>query len=177
MFYLKPFMDRHSFIRTTTTRCLALLLLAGLTTPSVQAQLTTVPILTQANVQTVADAARSHAQANNWNVVIVVMDAAGDLLYLERMDGVQRGSLAIAQQKARTAARFRRPTRVFSEWLAGGNQAVLQIPDVISLEGGVPIVVDDHVTGAVGISGVTAQQDGQIAQAGINALLTQLGQR
>lgn len=156
---------------------LCLLLFVPLSSRSSVAQLATVPILTHADAQVVVTAARAYAETQSWRVVITIVDAAGDLLHFERMDGVQRGSIAIAQQKARTAARFRRPTKAFADWLTNGNQAALSIPDVIPLEGGVPIIVDDHVIGAIGVSGVTAQQDGLIAQVGIDALLTQLGQQ
>ena len=134
------------------------------------------PALTRDAVRTLAEAAEAEATANGWNVVVVVVDEAGHLLSLTRMDGVVLGSLEVAQRKARTAALYRRPTKVFADRLAGGEQAVLSFPDVIPLEGGLPITVGGVVVGAVGVSGVRADQDAQAAQAGIDALLARLGE-
>ena len=130
--------------------------------------------LTLEGAKVIAASAEAEAMQNGWNVVIVIADANGELIALQRMDGVQLGSLQIAQQKARTAARYRRPTKVFSDRLADGSQAMLALPDAIPLEGGLPIVVDGEVIGAVGVSGVRAVQDAQIAQAGIDALLARI---
>ena len=130
--------------------------------------------LTVDGAKIIAAAAGAEAKANDWNVVIAICDAAGNLKYLERMEGVQLGSLVIAQEKARTAAIFRRPTKVFSERIADGASALMTIPNMIALEGGLPITVDGQVIGGVGISGVRSDQDAQIAQAGIDALLKKL---
>ena len=134
------------------------------------------PALTRDAVRTLADAAEAEAAANGWNVVVVVVDEAGHLLSLARMDDVVLGALEVAQRKARTAAFYGRPTKVFADRLAGGEQAVLSFPDVIPLEGGLPITVGGVVVGAVGVSGVRADQDAQVAQAGIDALLARLGE-
>ena len=134
------------------------------------------PALTRDAVRTLADAAEAEAVANGWNVVVVVVDEAGHLLSLARMDGVILGSLEVARQKARTAALYRRPTKVFADRLAAGEHAVLSFPDVIPLEGGLPVTVGGVVVGAVGVSGVRADQDAQVARAGIDALLGRLGE-
>ncbi len=126
--------------------------------------------LTLEAARKVAAAAEAEARRNNWNVVIAVVDAAGYLVYLERMDGVQLASIEIAIRKARSAALFRRPTKAFEEQLVGGRQAVLALPGAMPFEGGLPIVADGQVIGAIGVSGVTSQQDGQIAKAGVDAL-------
>ena len=132
--------------------------------------------LTLEAAKVVAAAAETEALNNDWNVVIVVVDAGGHLLYLQRMDGVQLGSLEVAQQKARTAALYRRPTKAFADRIANGNNATLSLPNVIAIEGGLPIIVNEQVIGAIGVSGVPAHFDAQIGQAGISALLARIGQ-
>ncbi len=130
--------------------------------------------LTLDAVKTIITGAESEAVANNWNVIIAIVDDGGHLLYLERMDGVQIPSLKIAQAKARTAALYRRPTKAFAERLNGGSMSTLNLPDVMTLEGGLPIVVDGVTIGGIGVSGVRAAQDAQIAQAGLDALAAAL---
>lgn len=121
--------------------------------------------------------ARAHADENEWDVNIAIVDDAGLLVYFERGDTVQPGSIEVAMRKARTAANFKRPSSVFSERLGGGDSAVglLTLPDTIQLAGGVPIVWKGQYLGAVGVSGVTSAQDAQIADAAIAALLEKLG--
>lgn len=128
------------------------------------------PVLTLEVARKVAQAAEQHARANQWNVCIAIVDEGGHLLYFQRMDGVQTGSVLVSQRKAQTAAAFKRPTKAFEEQVAGGRNALLALPGAVPLEGGVPLVVEGQVIGAIGVSGVTAQQDGQIAQAGADAL-------
>ena len=132
--------------------------------------------LTLEATKIVAAAAEAEARANDWDVVIAIVDAGGHLFYLQRMDDVQIGSVRVAQQKARTAALFRRPSKVFADRMANGNNATLGLPDVIPNEGGLPIVVDGQVIGGIGVSGVRSEDDATIAQAGIDALLARLGQ-
>ena len=96
-------------------------------------------------------------------------DGGAHLVHLRRMDGAQLGSIAVAQEKARSAALFRRPTKAFADAVASGRTAVLRLPGAIPIEGGVPLFVGEQMVGAVGVSGVTAEQDGQIAQAGAKA--------
>lgn len=127
--------------------------------------------LTLEAARRIAAAAEAEARKNNWNVVIAIVDEGGYPVYLARMDGVQLASIEIALRKARSAALFRRPTKAFEDQLAGGRQAVLALPGAAPFEGGLPIVVDGEVIGAIGVSGVASQQDGQIARAGVDALL------
>ncbi len=137
---------------------------------TVSAQLSERKALTLAAAKKMAAAAEAEARKNNWNVVIAIVDEAGNLIFLERMDEVQLASVEVAQRKARSAALYRRPTKVFAERLAGGDQGVLQLPGAMPMEGGVPVLVDGKVIGAIGVSGVQSQQDGQIATAGVAAL-------
>jgi glc operon protein GlcG len=125
--------------------------------------------LTLAAAKGIAEAAESFAVRNNWNVVIAVMDCGANLLYLARMDGALLGSVAIAQQKARTSVLFKCPTKDLEAGLAGGATSLLKL-DILPYEGGIPIAADGVVAGAIGVSGGTPAQDGQIAQAGADWL-------
>jgi uncharacterized protein GlcG (DUF336 family) len=114
----------------------------------------------------VAAAALAEAERNGWSVAVAVVDAAGDLVLFERMERTQVGSVEIAQQKARCAARFKRPTREWEEALSGGRTAVLGLPGVLPLEGGLPLLDGaGAIVGAVGVSGALSAQDGQCAEA------------
>lgn len=146
---------------------LALVLLAGGAT----AQLADRKVLTLEAAREMAAAAEAEAVKNNWNVVIAIVDEAGFLVHLHRLDNTQVASIDIAIAKARTSAQFRRPTKVFEDAVAGGRNALLAVPGLMPLDGGIPITVDNRVIGAVGLSGVTAQQDAQIAKAGVDALV------
>lgn len=156
-------------IRPTLTALAALLLLDS--PLAAQQELPRVPILHEAAVQAVVEGARAEAVRNNWNVVIAVVDASGTLLHLTRMDNVQNGSVQVAQDKARSAALFRRPTRTFAEMVSGGSVGLLALEGAVPVEGGEPLMVDGVVVRAVGVSGVTSAQDGIIARAGGDALL------
>jgi glc operon protein GlcG len=116
--------------------------------------------------------AEAEAKKNNWNVVMVVLDSGGNLVMLQRMDGAQFGSIEVAKDKAYSAVAFRRPTKAFDDALAqgGANLRILRLPGASPLEGGIPIVVDGKLIGAVGVSGVTSAQDAQIGRAGIDNL-------
>ena len=134
------------------------------------AQLADKKVLTLEAAKKIAAAAEGEARKNNWNVVIAVVDDGGHLVYLQRIDGTQTGSIDVAIGKARTAAAFKRPTKVFDE-LAKTRPSITSIsPNAVLLEGGVPVVVGGQMVGAVGVSGVTSQQDAQVAEAGIAAL-------
>lgn len=117
-----------------------------------------------------AKAAEGYARRHRWNVVIAILDDGGHLLYLARMDGTQIGSIEVAQAKGRSALAFKRPTKVWEEVLAGGRAAVLGLPGVTPVEGGVPIVIAGEIVGAIGVSGVSSAQDGEIAAAGLAIL-------
>ena len=115
--------------------------------------------------------AEAEAKKNSWPVVIVILDSGGQLVMLQRLDNAQWGSVEIAKEKARSAVALRRPTKALQDLIAqgGANLRLLNIGYSV-LEGGIPIVVDGKIVGSVGVSGVTSQQDAQIAQAGIDSL-------
>ncbi len=127
-------------------------------------------VLSQTEVATILAAARAEAQANGWAVTIVVADDGGHPLALERLDGCAPIASYIATEKARSSALGRRETKGYEDMVNNGRSAFLSAPVVCSLEGGVPVVVDGQVIGSVGVSGVTAAQDAQIAKAGVTAL-------
>ena len=133
------------------------------------AELATKRALTLEVAKELSAAAEAEAVKNNWNVVIVVVDDGGHLVYLQRIDGTQTGSIDVAIGKARTAAAFKRPTKVFDD-LAKTRPSIMSLGDATLLEGGVPIMAGGQLVGAVGVSGVTSQQDAQVAEAGIAAL-------
>lgn len=134
------------------------------------AQLADKKAMTLEGAKKIAAASEAEARKNNWNVVIAIVDDGGHLVYLQRMDGTQTGSIDVAIGKARTSAAFKRPTKVFDD-LAKTRPSIISIGgDAVLLEGGVPIMVGGQLVGAVGVSGVTSQQDAQAAQAGIDAL-------
>ncbi|HEX8613466.1 MAG TPA: heme-binding protein [Telluria sp.] len=129
------------------------------------------PYLNFADVQKIATAAQAEAVANNWAVTIAICDDGGHLLSLQRLDGAAPLSSHIAPSKAKTAALGRRESKVYEDIINNGRTAFLTVPFVEGmLEGGVPVIVDGHVIGAVGVSGVKSDQDAQIAKAGIAAL-------
>jgi uncharacterized protein GlcG (DUF336 family) len=103
-------------------------------------------------------------------MVIAVVDDGGYLIYLQRTDETQAGSVDVAIQKAKSAVMFRRPTKVWEDALAGGRQAILGLSGAMPIEGGVPIMLDGKLLGAMGVSGGTAAQDGQVAKVGVDAL-------
>jgi glc operon protein GlcG len=117
-----------------------------------------------------AAAAVAEARKSSWTIAVAIVDTDGELVFFERMDNTQSGSVHVAQEKARTAARFKRPTKAFEDALAGGRQAILGLPGVTPLEGGIPLVVDGKIVGAIGVSGMTSQQDGTCAQAAVDTL-------
>ncbi|MDN5843822.1 MAG: heme-binding protein [Alcaligenaceae bacterium] len=122
------------------------------------------------DVRAIIKAATEHADSNGWKVVVAVVDEGGHQLGLLRLDGAAPISSEIATNKARTAAIGRRESRVYEEMINGGRVSFLSVPLQAMLEGGVPIVVDGEVIGAVGVSGVKSDQDAETARAGIAAL-------
>lgn len=128
------------------------------------------PYLNLEEAMRISDAAEEKARQENWNVVIAVLDGGGHLLYLRRMDGVQIGSVEVAQAKGKSAVYFKRSTKVFEESVKSGGTHILSLPNAIPVEGGLPIFKDGVCVGAIGISGVTSAQDGIIAEAGLKAL-------
>lgn len=117
-------------------------------------------------------AAEAEAKKNSWPVAIAIVDGSGFLVAFQRLDNTQLGSVEVAMEKAKTAALFRRPTKVFDELLAAGgaNLRILKLPGALPIEGGIPIIHDGKVIGAVGVSGVKSTEDAQVATAGIDAL-------
>ncbi len=128
------------------------------------------PLLTLDDAKRVAAAAEAEALKNEWRVTIAVVDDGGHLLYLQRSHDTQFGSVETAIKKAYAAAAFQRPTKASEEAVLSGRLIHLALPNVIPAEGGVPLLRDGVVVGGLGISGVRAFQDGQIAQAGSAAL-------
>jgi uncharacterized protein GlcG (DUF336 family) len=118
----------------------------------------------------VAASAVAEARKNSWNMAIAVTDPAGNLVYFEKMDDTQYGSVEVAIAKARSAAAFRSPTKGFQDRLAAGNTLILALPGAVPIEGGIPLLVDGRVAGAIGVSGGSPQQDGAAAQAGAVAV-------
>ncbi|CAI8706027.1 hypothetical protein D3C76_838890 [compost metagenome] len=127
-------------------------------------------VLSQAEVGQILTAARAEAQANQWAVTIVVVDDGGHPLALERLDGCAPASVYIATEKARTSALGRRESKSYEDMVNAGRYAFLSAPLLTSLEGGVPIVFDGQVIGAVGVSGVKPEQDAQVAKAGAQSV-------
>ena len=119
-----------------------------------------------------AAAAIAEARKNNWTMALAVVDPNGTLVYYEKLDNTQIGSANVAINKARSAALYKRPTKAFEEALAKGGEGlrVLRLEGAIPVEGGVPIVMEGKIVGAIGMSGGTSAQDAQCAQAGADAL-------
>jgi uncharacterized protein GlcG (DUF336 family) len=129
------------------------------------------PFLTLDDIKKIAAAAEAEAKANNWAVTISIVDDGGHLLWLQRLDGAAPISAHIAPAKARTAALGRRESKMYEDMINNGRYSFMTAPVLEGmLEGGVPVVVEGHCVGAVGISGVKSTEDAQIAKAGIAAL-------
>jgi glc operon protein GlcG len=131
------------------------------------------PAITLEQAKRVMAGAEAEATKNNWPVVIAILDPGGNVVMLHRLDNAQWGSIEVAKDKARSAVAFRRPTKVFQDLIGkgGDNLRLLNLTGASLLEGGIPIVADGKIIGSVGVSGVTSQQDAQIGQAGIDAML------
>jgi glc operon protein GlcG len=119
-----------------------------------------------------AAVALAEARANQWTMAVAVVDTGGHLIYFEKMDGTQTGSVAVSLSKARSAALFKRPTKVFQDALAAGGDGwrVLALEGAVPVEGGVPLMANGVCVGAIGLSGGTSAQDGQCAAAGADAV-------
>ena len=135
-----------------------------------RAQIVTKPTITLELAKKIAAKSVAEAAKSKWTVVIAIVDDGGNLIYLEKMDGTQIGSIDVAQAKAKTALKFKRPTKVFEDLVAGGRNALLSLPGVVAVEGGLPLVVDGTYIGAVGISGAKSNEDGVVAEAGATIL-------
>lgn len=121
----------------------------------------------------VAAAAIAEAQKNSWRMAVAITDTHGELVYFEKVDGTQFGSVDVSIQKSRSAARYKRPTKAFQDALAGGGDGlrVLRLEGAIPVEGGLPLVGDGKIIGAIGCSGGTSQQDGVACKAGADTLI------
>ncbi len=128
------------------------------------------PYLNLEEAVRISDAAEAKAKEEGWNVVIVVLDAGGHMISLRRMDGVQIGSVEVAEAKGKSAVYFKRPTKAFEDMVDQGANRLIALPNAVPIEGGLPIFKDGIIVGAIGISGVTSAQDGIIAAAGLKAL-------
>ena len=119
-----------------------------------------------------AAAAAAEARKNNWTMAIAIVDTAGNLLYFEKMDGTQTGSVDVAIDKARSAALFRRPTKFFQDGVAAGGEGLrfLGLRGAVPVEGGFPIIAEGKVVGAVGVSGGAGNQDAQVAKTGADSI-------
>jgi glc operon protein GlcG len=132
-------------------------------------ELRTRKVLTFAALKEIVTAAEEHARKNDWRVAITVLDEGGHLLYFSRMDKVQIASIEVSMRKAESALKYQRPGKVFAEQVPTRPQ-VMVLPGAFPFEGGVPIVHEGEVIGAIGVSGVLSEQDAAIAMAGIEAL-------
>ncbi len=112
----------------------------------------------------------AECQSNKWNVAVAIVDTHGSLVYFERIEDTQNASMKIAIMKAKAAATYRRPTRAFADAISKGGPAIMTLPGVVASPGGLPIFVGGKVIGAVGVSGVTGDQDEQCAKAGIGKM-------
>lgn len=144
-------------------------------TSSFAADLSSRVSLTLEIAKQISAAAEAEATKNKWTVAIAIVDDGGHLIHLAKIDNTQYGSIDVAIQKAQTSAAFKRPTKVFEEAIAGGRNAIIGLKGALPLEGGVPIMHDGKVIGAIGVSGVKSTEDGQVAKAGADALTGIIG--
>jgi uncharacterized protein GlcG (DUF336 family) len=124
------------------------------------------------NARKAMAAAEAEAVKNNWAVVIVIIDSGGHMVMLHRRDDVQLSSIEISQGKAKTALMFKRPSKVLDDAISSGGPGLrfLALKDIVPLEGGLPLLIDGKIVGAIGVSGVLSSQDAQIARTGVDAL-------
>jgi len=124
------------------------------------------------NAKKAAAPALAEAAKNNWRVAVAIVGPAGTLIYYEKMDNTQLGNAEVAIDKARTAVLFKRPTKAFQDALAAGGEGlrILTLKGVVAAEGGIPLVMDGKIVGAIGVSGATSAQDAQCAKAGADTI-------
>jgi uncharacterized protein GlcG (DUF336 family) len=129
------------------------------------------PAITLEMAKKAVAGAEAEARKNNWPVAIVIVDSSGHIVLLHRLDNTQFGSVEVARQKAWTAVAFRRPSKVFQDGVAGGGAGLrlLGLAGATPVEGGLPIMADGKIIGAIGVSGVTGEQDSMVAKAGVDA--------
>jgi glc operon protein GlcG len=159
------------------TKILAALLLLSTVAFGQQPQTTPPPLpaygapVSLETAKKIAAASEAYATEKKWPVVIVIVDTGGNLVLVHKIDNTQIGSIEVATGKARTANNFKRPTKVFEDGVAAGGIGlrILTLPNAVAIEGGEPIIVDGKIVGAIGVSGVQASQDGEVARAGLVA--------
>jgi uncharacterized protein GlcG (DUF336 family) len=117
-----------------------------------------------------AAAALAEARKNNWTVYVTIVDSGGTVAYVERIDGTQFASAEVSREKAHTAVAFKRPSKLYEDGVLAGKVNYLRLPGAVPIEGGVPLLLDGKIVGAIGISGATSAQDGQCARAGADAI-------
>jgi uncharacterized protein GlcG (DUF336 family) len=159
----------------TSLKLLATGVFAALTMFAAQAQTVPPPYgppIGIENARKIMAAAEAEAVKNNWAVVIAIIDSGGHVVMQHRLDNVQLSSIDISIGKAKTALMFKRPTKVLDDAISSGGTGLrfLALKDIVPLEGGLPIVVDGKIIGAIGVSGVLSAQDAQIGRAGVDAL-------
>jgi len=156
------------------TRYLKLLLLVFAGAQSMPAQMPNPygPSISLEAAKKLAAPALAEAAKNNWSIALAIVDPSGNLVYFEKMDNTQLGSVNVAIDKARTAAMFKRPTKAFQDGLAAGGDGlrILRLQGVTPVEGGFPLLIDGKIVGAIGASGATSAQDSQCAKAGADSL-------
>lgn len=154
------------------TVVVAVILLCGLVIARAQMPNPYGTAISLENARKVAAPAIAEAEKNHWNMAVAVVDTGGNLVYYEKMDNTQLASAGVAIEKARCAAMFKRPTKAFQDTLAAGGDGlrVLSLKGVVASEGGIPLVMDGKIVGAIGVSGGTSPQDGQCAKAGADVL-------
>jgi len=160
-----------SCLRVSVASCAAGATLLAATSALAQMPNPYGPPITADVAKRVAAAGIAEAKKNAWTQAVAITDIAGDLVYFEKMDGTQGASIDIAIDKARASVRFKRPTKALQDALAAGGEGwrFLTLRGVVAAEGGIPIVIDGKIVGAVGVSGGTGAQDGQAANAAIAA--------
>ena len=124
------------------------------------------------NAKKAAAPALAEAEKNHWNMAVAIVDPSGNLVYYEKMDNTQLGSANVAIEKARSAALFKRPTKALQDALAAGGDGlrILRVQGAVPVEGGIPLIMDGKIVGAIGVSGATSAQDAQCAKAGADTL-------
>jgi glc operon protein GlcG len=136
------------------------------------AQLTTKKSLTLAAAKEIGAAAEAEARKNNFTNCIAIFDDGANLIYLVTMDGTQTGSINVAQQKGLAALRFKRSTKLFQDMVTGDRPHMAFLPGAVPVEGGLPLIVDGQVIGAIGVSGMPSDKDGIVATAGASFAAT-----
>jgi glc operon protein GlcG len=148
-------------------------ILLSISAQSTRAQLLEKKTVSLAAAKKMAAAAEAEAAKNNWTMVFSIVDDGGNLVYLGRMDGTQLGSIEVSQGKARTALQFKRPSKAFQDLIDKDQQHLITLGHITGVQGGLPIMAEGKVIGAIGASGGTSAQDEQCALAGLNALSVQ----